>query len=31
MIGHRAAGFAFDNEGPAHRVLLEPFALAGRS
>jgi ergothioneine biosynthesis protein EgtB len=22
--------FAFDNEGPAHRVLLEPFALADR-
>ena len=30
MIGHQGAGFAFDNEGPAHRVLLEPFALAGR-
>jgi len=30
LIGHRGAGFAFDNEGPAHRVLLEPFALAGR-
>jgi ergothioneine biosynthesis protein EgtB len=28
-IGHEAAGFAFDNEGPAHRVLLEPFALSG--
>jgi ergothioneine biosynthesis protein EgtB len=27
-IGHEGAGFAFDNEGPAHRVLLEPFALA---
>jgi len=24
-----AGGFAFDNEGPRHRVLLEPFALAG--
>ncbi|WP_337190539.1 ergothioneine biosynthesis protein EgtB [Tsuneonella aeria] len=24
------AGFAFDNEGPRHRVLLEPFALADR-
>ena len=23
-------GFAFDNEGPRHRVLLEPFALASR-
>ena len=26
-VGHQEAGFAFDNEGPAHRVLLEPFAL----
>ncbi len=30
LIGHHGEGFAFDNEGPAHRVLLEPFALAGR-
>jgi ergothioneine biosynthesis protein EgtB len=30
MVGHHGEGFAFDNEGPAHRVLLEPFALAGR-
>jgi ergothioneine biosynthesis protein EgtB len=29
-IGHRGTGFAFDNEGPAHRVFLEPFALATR-
>ena len=29
-IGHRGTDFAFDNEGPAHRVLLEPFALAPR-
>jgi len=29
-IGHEGDGFAFDNEGPAHRVLLEPFALADR-
>jgi len=29
-IGHDGAGFAFDNEGPSHRVLLDPFALAGR-
>jgi ergothioneine biosynthesis protein EgtB len=29
-IGHAGPGFAFDNEGPAHRVLLEPFALADR-
>lgn len=27
-IGHTGTGFAFDNEGPSHRVLLEPFALA---
>ncbi|WP_271078302.1 ergothioneine biosynthesis protein EgtB [Aurantiacibacter sp. MUD61] len=27
-IGHQGDGFAFDNEGPAHRVLLEPFALS---
>jgi ergothioneine biosynthesis protein EgtB len=34
LVGHGGAGeqggFAFDNEGPRHRVLLEPFALAGR-
>ena len=29
-IGHTGPGFAFDNEGPRHRALLEPFALAGR-
>jgi ergothioneine biosynthesis protein EgtB len=29
-IGHAGDGFAFDNEGPAHRVLLEPFALSDR-
>lgn len=28
-IGHDGCGFAFDNEGPAHRVWLEPYALAG--
>ncbi|MBO6608700.1 ergothioneine biosynthesis protein EgtB [Altererythrobacter sp.] len=28
MIGHEGSGFAFDNEGPRHRVLLEPFALS---
>ena len=27
-IGHDGAGFAFDNEGPSHRVWLEPYALA---
>ena len=30
LIGHDGDGFAFDNEGPRHRVLLEPFALAHR-
>ncbi|KRA82923.1 ergothioneine biosynthesis protein EgtB [Altererythrobacter sp. Root672] len=30
LIGHGGESFAFDNEGPPHRVLLEPFALAGR-
>ncbi|MHA6318118.1 ergothioneine biosynthesis protein EgtB [Altererythrobacter sp. CAU 1778] len=30
MVGHDGAGFAFDCEGPRHRVLLEPFALADR-
>jgi len=30
MIGARDGGFSFDNEGPAHRALLEPFALADR-
>ncbi len=29
-VGHQSDGFTFDNEGPAHRVLLEPFALADR-
>jgi ergothioneine biosynthesis protein EgtB len=27
-IGHAGDGFAFDNEGPRHRVHLDPFALA---
>ncbi|MDB5421945.1 MAG: methyltransferase, partial [Brevundimonas sp.] len=26
-IGHDGPSFAFDNEGPAHRVWVEPFAL----
>lgn len=26
-IGHQSDGFAYDCEGPAHRALLEPFAL----
>jgi len=29
-IGNAGAGFAFDCEGPAHDVLLRPFALADR-
>lgn len=29
-IGHDGRGFAFDNEGPRHRVWLEPFRLADR-
>jgi len=27
-IGHAGPGFAFDNEGPRHKVWLEPFRLA---
>jgi ergothioneine biosynthesis protein EgtB len=27
-VGHEGAGFAFDNEGPRHAVLLGPFELA---
>lgn len=27
-IGHDGADFAFDNEGPEHRVWLEPYTLA---
>ena len=30
QAGHDGQGFSFDNEGPRHRVLLEPFALADR-
>ncbi|HUK66646.1 MAG TPA: ergothioneine biosynthesis protein EgtB [Anaeromyxobacteraceae bacterium] len=30
-VGHAGGGFAFDNEGPRHRVFLEPFALATRA
>jgi len=29
-VGHQSPGFAFDNEGPAHRALLEPFELSRR-
>ncbi|MEO6153262.1 MAG: ergothioneine biosynthesis protein EgtB [Croceibacterium sp.] len=30
LTGYTGEGFAFDNEGPSHRVLLEPFAVAAR-
>tara|TARA_A100001391_G_scaffold78331_1_gene50590 strand:- start:54313 stop:55581 length:1269 start_codon:yes stop_codon:yes gene_type:complete len=29
-VGHQEEGFAFDNEGPVHRTMLEPFALSKR-
>jgi ergothioneine biosynthesis protein EgtB len=29
-IGHDRAGFAFDNEGPAHRVFVDAFGLGSR-
>lgn len=29
-IGHAGSGFAFDNEGPRHRVLVEAYELASR-
>ena len=29
-IGHAGNGFAFDNEAPRHRVLLQPYRLADR-
>jgi ergothioneine biosynthesis protein EgtB len=29
-IGHRGEGFAFDNEGPRHEQLLQPYRLASR-
>jgi len=29
-VGHHGPGFAFDNEGPRHRVLLDGFAIADR-
>src|SRR4051812_23170780 len=29
-VGHSGEGFAFDNEAPAHDVLLEPFRLGSR-
>jgi ergothioneine biosynthesis protein EgtB len=30
-IGHEGAGFAYDNEGPRHRVYLEDFEIAERA
>jgi ergothioneine biosynthesis protein EgtB len=30
-VGHAGPGFAFDNEGPRHRVWVEPFAIATRA
>jgi ergothioneine biosynthesis protein EgtB len=29
-VGHDGAGFAFDNESPRHRVLLQPYRIADR-
>lgn len=29
-VGHNGRGFAFDNELPRHRVMMEPYALANR-
>ncbi len=29
-IGHAGEGFAYDNEGPQHRVFLESYAMASR-
>ncbi len=29
-IGHEGEGFSFDNEGPRHKVWLEPFSIASR-
>ncbi len=29
-VGHEGDGFAFDNEGPAHLVYLQPFEIAAR-
>ncbi|QCO01152.1 ergothioneine biosynthesis protein EgtB [Azospirillum argentinense] len=30
-VGHAGEGFAFDNEGPRHEVLLRPFRLFSRA
>ena len=29
-IGYEGSGFSYDNEGPSHRVFLEPFRIARR-
>lgn len=29
-VGHQGPGFHFDNEGPAHEVLLRPYQMANR-
>jgi dimethylhistidine N-methyltransferase len=29
-IGHAGSGFAFDNEGPRHKVWLQPFEISDR-
>ncbi|HEX6803347.1 MAG TPA: ergothioneine biosynthesis protein EgtB [Terriglobales bacterium] len=29
-VGHAGGGFAFDNEGPRHEILLQPFQIASR-
>jgi ergothioneine biosynthesis protein EgtB len=31
QIGHAGQGFAFDNEGPRHELLLRPFRCASRA
>ncbi|MGB7374098.1 ergothioneine biosynthesis protein EgtB [Pontixanthobacter sp.] len=30
LIGHAGSGFAYDNEGPQHQVVLTPFEMARR-
>jgi ergothioneine biosynthesis protein EgtB len=30
LVGHGGAGFAFDNEGPQHEVIVESFRIASR-
>jgi len=30
MLGHAGRAFAFDNEGPRHRVFVHPFEIASR-